>query len=661
MEEFVPLVLPYMLVADERGEVKGLPWELEVALLFLKIEHELRLRDLSTFLPRKLAKKISRKRSEIVKVSLIAKVFCPDWIVPWKVGQGVLVDGLGIFRQIINYEELPDVESFVLDLREAKSFDDYLKVLGKHSFTFLTFKSIRNMVIVGLIPYEDLMCGFQSYLTHYRKEEVANALSLNPKVTREQAVGVIETLSKLEQESTRDLEKLVSVKETLLNQTRHWALHRTEQIKVMQKDRVLNIEKERKNIEATIEKLHLERESKIADTEKKANERIKTLEKEQAELQDQLQKLRQRKVDYLRGLEESKKQRIVLSEDKATTEYRRSGISAKTSDLQIRLNFLKEEQLKLESLTGTLKGASNEIATMRDRLLAIRGEIDKINEALLSLDRELHAIESASRDIQISLDQVDRKIESQEKSIAELDTLIREKESRLTAISQQVEDTRRRVHEEVLKIDKEYRLIIDEQRKQIDTLQTEVAKTIATERRIVDELTKKTEDIKSQIENLIKQKSDSLSRLQKMTISLPRALELVSSNLVQFPLYLVGFETVGGIKYEFYLPLFTKIIRKFPWVKEPSFGAVSSSFDTAFKTGLLEAMNLNSMLEKEILDGSSVVNLLQSSTAWEALMKGLNELKTMGWISGRRIQQVKATFADQFHVKREALGGTESL
>jgi len=39
----------------------------------------------------------------------------------------------------------------------------------------------------------------------------------------------------------------------------------------------------------------------------------------------------------------------------------------------------------------------------------------------------------------------------------------------------------------------------------------------------------------------------------------------------------------------------------------------------------------------------------------------LNELKTMGWISNRRIQQFKALFADQFHVKREALGGTEFL
>jgi len=650
----VPLVLPYMLVTDERRQVKGLPWKLEVALLFLKIDHELRSRDLSTFLPQKLAKKISKKRSEIVKISLIAKVFCPVWIVPWKAEKGALVDGLGIFRQILNYEELPDMESFTLDIKEAKSFDDYLKVIDKHRFTLLTFKNIRNMVIVGLIPYEDLMSGFQSYLTHYRKEEVANALSLNPKVAREQAVDAVETLLKLEQESTRDLEKLVLVKETLLNQTRYWALQRTEQIKVMQKDRALSIEKERTNIEARIEKLHLERESKIADIEKVANERIKTLEKEQAELQNQSQNLRRQEVDYLQRLEESKKQRVALSEDKATTEYRRSELSEKISDLQNRLDFLKEEQLKLESLTEAGKGDSNEIAAMRDRLLAIRGEIDKINEALLPLARELHAIENATRDIQISLDQSDHKIESQEKSIAELDTLILEKESRFTAISQQVEDTRRRVHEEVLKIDKEYRLIIDEQRKQMGMLQTEVAKTIVTERRVVDELTKKTEDIKSQIENLLKQKSDSLLRLQKMAISLPKALELVSVNLAQFPLYLVGFETVGGIKYEFYPPLATKTIRKFPWVKEPLFTLVSSSFDTVFKTELLEAINLNSMLEKEILDGSGVVNLLQSSTAWETLMKGLNELKTMSWISDRRIQQVKATFADQFHVKRKA-------
>jgi len=657
----VPLVLPYMLVVDERGQVNGLPWELEVALLFLKIEHELRWRDLSTFLPQKLAKKISKKRSEIVKISLIAKIFCPMWIVPWKTGRGALFDGLGILRQNLNYEELPDVESCALDIKEAKSFDDYLKVIDKHRFTFLTFKSIRNMVIVGLIPYEDLMSGFQSYLTHYRKEEVANALSLNPKVTREQALDVVETLSKLEKESTRDLEKLVLVKETLLNQTRYWGLHRTEQIKVMQKDRALSIEKERTNIEARIEKLHLERQSKIADIEKTVNERIKTLGKDQAELQDQLQNLRRQEVDYLRSLEESKKQRIVLSENKKTTEYRRREILAKKSDLQARLDFLKEEQLKLESLIGAWKGDSHGIATMKDRLLAIRGEIDKINEALLSLDREVHAIESEIRDIQISLNQTDRKIESQEKSIGELDTLIREKESHLTAISRQVEDNRRRVHEEVLKIDKEYRLTIDEQRKQIDALQTEVVKTIATARRVVDELTKKTEDIKSQIENLIKQKSDSLSRLQKITISLPKGLELVSVNLAQFPLYLVGFETAGGIKYEFYPPLVTKIIRKFPWVKEPLFTPVSSSFDVAFKTELLEAINLNSALEKEILDGSGVVNLLQSSTMWETLMKGLNELKTMGWISDRRIQQFKASFVDQFHVKREALEGTEFL
>jgi hypothetical protein len=67
------------------------------------------------------------------------------------------------------------------------------------------------------------------------------------------------------------------------------------------------------------------------------------------------------------------------------------------------------------------------------------------------------------------------------------------------------------------------------------------------------------------------------------------------------------------------------------------------------------------MLEKEILDGSSVVNLFHSSAAWETLMKGLNELKTIGWISDRRIQQVRVRFADQFHVKPENLREAESL
>jgi hypothetical protein len=471
-EEFVPLVLPYVLAVDERGQVKGLPWELEVSLLFLKIEDKLRREDLSALLSQKLTKKTSKKRPEIVKISLVAKVFYPFWIVPGKAGKGFLVDGLGIFRQVLNYEELPDVESFTSDIKEVKSFDEYRKVIDKHRFTFLTFRNIRNMVIVGLIPYEDLMSGFQSYLIHCRKEEVANALSLNPNVTREQAVGVVETLSKLEQESIGDLEKLVSVKETLLDQTRYWIIQRTEQIKVMQKDRTLSIEKERANIGAKIEKLHLERKSKIVDVEKMANERIKALEKEQVELLNQLQNLKQQKVDNLRRLEESKRQRTVLSRDKETIERRRSETSAKISDLQVRLDFLKEEQLKLENLIATGKSDSNELASMKDRLLVLRREIDKINEALLSLDHELHVIESTSRDIQISLDQSDRKIESQEKSIATLDTLIQEKESRLTAISHQIEDIRRKIHEEVLKIDKEYRLVIEEQRKQIDMLQT---------------------------------------------------------------------------------------------------------------------------------------------------------------------------------------------
>jgi glycosyltransferase involved in cell wall biosynthesis len=91
-----------------------------------------------------------------------------------------------------------------------------------------------------------------------------------------------------------------------------------------------------------------------------------------------------------------------------------------------------------------------------------------------------------------------------------------------------------------------------------------------------------------------------------MTLSLPSGLDLVSLNLVQFPVYLVGFKAADGIKYEFYLPMYSKISRKFPWAKELSFGPVSASFDTVFKTELLEAISLNSMLEKEILDGSSV-------------------------------------------------------
>ncbi|NWG09576.1 MAG: hypothetical protein HXX80_04625 [Nitrososphaerales archaeon] len=176
MEEAKPIVLPYALDIDEKGWERGLTREAEESLFFLFVDSE-RKRLLFNGAHGYTFKRFFKKPESAVKITLISRIYYSAWIAPWKEGRGLIIDGLGLFPQVVYYDELPGYKTLINGIKESASAEEYLYVLRKHSLTFLNIKGSRSFII-SLIPQKDSVSDLQSYIIHSRREAVTNALSL---------------------------------------------------------------------------------------------------------------------------------------------------------------------------------------------------------------------------------------------------------------------------------------------------------------------------------------------------------------------------------------------------------------------------------------------------------------------------------------------------
>ena len=646
MEETKPIVLPYAFDIDESGWERGLAREAEEALFFLMIESE-RKRTLLNGAHGYNFKRIFKKPESAAKITLISKIYYSAWVAPWKEGRGLIIDGLGLFPKVVYYDELPDYKTFIDGIKESASAEEYLDVLRRHSLTFLNIKGSRSFII-SLIPQKDSISDLQSYIIHHRREAVTNALSLNPRISWQQFLSFIEIL----RESEADIGRLNAVRKDLTDRTSQWVEWQKETIESIQKEYLSLIEEEK--AEVRMENLQAEYQSKVTEVEKKMEEEIKNLSNEQAEVQSEIQNLQEKRDEYSNTLKNIKRQIEELSKQLNAPQNRRNELSLELSNQKARLEALRKEHLNLEDLVEAQEGVTEELDTIRERLAQIDMEINKITESMLKVQQELRQEDEKRENLQESMAKLKRQMSDVTKAMRDLDILVMEKQDHLASIPHQIKDIKKRRHEDILGIDKDYRLKFDEIRGKTNALRVEMRRKIEAYQRRMGEMMRRTDEIVSQIDRLIEAKSSFIHGFHDATIYLPKNLEINAPTLLQIPLYLVCYETHTGQGYAFYSPITVKRIRKMLLSKKTSIERRMKNFDRTVKGKLHEVIEQDVSFEEEVLNSCVKLNLLENPEMPEVLLRGLTQLRLRKMVSDAEVNKAIAILSEYTHtLKRE--------
>lgn len=300
----------------------------------------------------------------------------------------------------------------------------------------------------------------------------------------------------------------------------------------------------------------------------------------------------------------------------------------------------------MEDLVEAQEGVTEGLDMMRERLTQIDVEINKITETMIKIEQELRQEDEQREILQESVTKLKRQIVDVTKTIKDLDMLMVEKQDHLASIPNQINDVKKRRHEDILGIDRNYRLELDGMRGKINTLSVEMTRKIKACQKRMFETMRRTDETVSQIDRLIEAKSSFIRSFHDATICLPKNLEINAPTLLQMPLYLVCYETPSGQGYAFYSPIIIKRIRKMLWFKKTSIEMRIKNFDRVVKGKLQEVIKQDTLFEEEVLNSCAKLNLLGNPEMPEVLLKGLTQLKLRKLISFAEANKAMAVLSE---------------
>ncbi|NWG09577.1 MAG: hypothetical protein HXX80_04630 [Nitrososphaerales archaeon] len=423
-----------------------------------------------------------------------------------------------------------------------------------------------------------------------------------------------------------------------------------EKIDSIQKEYLSQIEEEK--AEVRIGNLQAEYQSKVTEAENKMEEEIKNLSNEQTEVQSKIQNLQEKRGEYSNTLKNMQRQIEALSKELNAPQNIRNELSLELSNQKTRLEAFRKEHLKLEDLVEAQEGITEELDTIRERLAQIDMEINKITESIFKVEQELRQEDEKCEILQESMAKLKRQMADMMKAMRDLDMLVTEKQDHLASIPHQIEDAKKRGHEGILGIDKDYRLKFDEIKGKTNALRVEMKRKIETYQRRMYEMMRRTDGIVSQIDRLTEAKSSFIHSFHDATIYLPKNLEINAPTLLQIPLYLVCYETPTGQGYTFYSPITVKRIRKMLLSKKTSIEIRMKNFDRAVKSELHEVIKQDSSFEEEVLNSCAKLNMLENPEMPEVLLKGLAQLRLRKLVSSAEANKAMAILFEYIHAQK---------
>lgn len=392
------LLLPFSVSAKDRS----LPFteEMEMAIVFYMTESERKKRE----------GKILKKPPE--EIAFIAQSYYPMWLVPWG-SRTLLFDGLGVSHHTIFYEVLPDVKTFINDIKGgADKHQAYLAALSDHSQYFQSVKSTKEKNILGLITSSDFIQDFQAYITDAEEAEGSKIeqVCLSQLVDESTISSVLKQLSELKVTLERDIEDLRDAMKLIRTTTRK---------------HVEIIQEENKKIQADLNE-------KTAAAKSIALEKVQQI---QEKYDARILKASQR---YERKLREMHLERVKLekAEERADAQIQRCENEIqilKTRKDAAGERRWKEEKEKAKREVSTLKKNIDALdkrigeaqSQKKIEISNVRSEFNVQSEAAMESVRELEANRESKN--QLSQQEVKSLEDSTSTLLLQLDKLIKQK------------------------------------------------------------------------------------------------------------------------------------------------------------------------------------------------------------------------------------------
>jgi len=371
---------------------------------------------------------ILKKREE--ELIFIAESSYPIWLIPWR-ERILLFDGMGITRDILAYDVLPDVKKFVNDIEGCtEKLEAYSAALVDRAHYFQSVSEVEEKTILGLITSPNFVEDFSVYLAESEESEESEikAVRLSTVVDESSIASSLNELSELKTVLENDIENLrYSMK--LLNDTtrKHVGVIR-EVIREIQRDFNEKIATEKSLATEKVREIQEGYDARITKTSKRFEQQLQQLHQERVKL-EKAEERALAQIDRCKVEIEAAKQR----KDQAVQQKWKQEME----------NWKREAKALRESLEELNKRIEDTESEKKVEISNLRSEFNVQAENAMKNVRELEA----SRDSQVQLNQ--KKIKSLEDStsniIAQLDNLARRKSASLHELGKMgMQDNRRK-------------------------------------------------------------------------------------------------------------------------------------------------------------------------------------------------------------------------
>lgn len=402
------LVLPFSVPVKER--IKSFSPNMELASILFLAESQRKKRRLLEAAPR--------------KTLFISKLHYPFWAVPWG-DRCLILDGLGAFSAKIQSDALPDVATFIDDIERGESVREQFRgALEKHAKTFSgDLAKTDEAEIRALIKDTRLL----NTILEFAKEALSRGLitegtvGLVPlAVDQELAADGAKQLANLGVQGRSQISALEYARNLLTETLRFHEQMIAKEVELTHEVFEAEISKFRPAVEKKVERLLIERDSRLAKMNRVMQADLRTRESEKERRERELQRLELSKADYLRRRESRKRRHDKIGE--AQWEHRIKAYENRVEETKSRIRslseFIEKTRRQGEADTERLKyGYQALIDQERKKIVTIEVQRDKVIEVKQA---EVEKLRLATGQI---VDQIDQLVEKKKRRQEELGKL----------------------------------------------------------------------------------------------------------------------------------------------------------------------------------------------------------------------------------------------
>jgi hypothetical protein len=575
--------LPSLTEFDDRGQEKPVSFDKALACAFMSIEAERKKE--KTFVFRRLGEEIS----------FILQVLWPFALVEQSPKRKVMFDSLAIMKLQIRDGNVTRCEEFSEQIKDCvpsrMNREEFFKRLEEFGSFFRDFDSIKSHDMPGCFSEMKMALELASSFHLAGPQELRESIYLTPIIDVPKARELLSRQAELRNKALKDIEALKKSPLPLDSIVPKWDNQIDEEI-----------ERHQKQYDAKIDKIRPDVEAKVRDLETERDDKLAPLELEISRLEGEV-----RQLEEFERIHQAEETSAVDDEAEADEDLRQAH-----EDLQqAREELAIEEQQDYEDPSRDAR-----ISRLRVKISHIDGRISR-------------AEERAERAHKRTIECMRRSSEASSK-VYEVERILAQK------------------REEYDDIESQYKRLIDDEESQITDLEDERDSVIDSLNQESQEISQKLDGIRKDIKDLIRRKELLMKEIDSLGMSLAIPSSKPETEIyVYIPFFVAWLKSEAGSRVLVLPPSRMKkgtstigklgqFFGKIPALSEPRGQSLAK-----LSSLLLGQLTKDSQVMKEISGKAQQSNLVYLSSTREQLFRGIESLRSEGFLSDKIAQKLK--------------------